>query len=194
MGLNLRGDHTCRYICNVIVSVEHGSCGGLVQGEQEGLPYVRILTSTIQGHCFWGVGETLLQDFPLLLYWPLLIRIWNYISNEQLSAVKHNYVEIWGICSLYLELKEKRVQLMESDRSRYLKWILILKRFPGIQRNPCNHACVIKSKWSTCAAAETRMPGRKTVKQRDVEHETQAWIVSSLLDHACFLPKRAEKR
>ena len=47
-----------------IVSVEHGRCGGLVQGEQEGLPYVRLLTSTIQGHCFGGVGEPLLQDFP----------------------------------------------------------------------------------------------------------------------------------
>ena len=60
---------------NFTVSVEHRRCGGLVQlelqglqglvqGVQEGLPYVRILTSTIQGHCFGGVGEPLLQDFP----------------------------------------------------------------------------------------------------------------------------------
>ena len=69
----------------------------------------------------------------------------------------------------------------------------MLKAFlSGIQRSRSNHACVIKTKWSTCAITETRMPGRRTV--RDVEHgmETQAWIVGSLVDHDYFLPKRAE--
>ena len=54
----------CQKIQNVIVSVECGGFGGLGQCVQEGLPYVWLLITTIQGHCFEGVGEPLLQDFP----------------------------------------------------------------------------------------------------------------------------------